>query len=452
MVLLSQQARDRSSRTYMYARRRRRRRLPIGLLLIVAVVVVALVLYINHRNKSKGSGVEELTTEGSESRVGLVEPGDGVNTDPVENDRRADRSGYRNPTNTDRAVLPVNEQPTESRNETPNNGAALPAGLTGVPDEKTDTPVRTITMGEETGSQDSTTSDSTGSTTATDQSNNQTESQQTTPPSYPGEDIHQGRVDADVAIMISQAEGLSDQGKLVEARAEYNAAMYHPEAGSALVLIRRRMSEINDVLLFSSTIVEGDPHAERYKIKSGDMLSTLAPRYRIDWRFLTRINGIRDPSRIREGQTLKVVNGPFHVVINKSEYRMDLYIGQPDAEGRRMYVRSYLVGLGEHGSTPTGEWIVRRNSKLINSPWRNPRTGEYFAADNPNNPIGERWIGIQGVDPQTQHLEGFGIHGTIEPESIGRQASMGCVRMMPDDVEWIYDMLVGGYSSVIIRE
>ena len=94
--------------------------------------------------------------------------------------------------------------------------------------------------------------------------------------------------------------------------------------------------------------------------------------------------------------------------------------------------------------------MVKPDSKLVNPEWRNPRTRELFLPDDPANPIGERWIGLVGVDAHLAASEGIGIHGTIEPESIGRQASMGCVRMLPDDVALVYGMLVEG-STVEIR-
>src|SRR5690606_25444057 len=115
------------------------------------------------------------------------------------------------------------------------------------------------------------------------------------------------------------------------------------------------------------------------------------------------------------------------------------------------YIRSFPVGLGEYDSTPVGAWVVRSNSKLINPAWANPRTGERFAADDPRNPIGEHWIGLDGIDDHTRLTDGYGIHGTVEPESIGRQASMGCIRMHADDVALVYELLLEGVSSVHIH-
>ncbi|HIB01258.1 MAG TPA: hypothetical protein EYO31_05085 [Phycisphaerales bacterium] len=43
------------------------------------------------------------------------------------------------------------------------------------------------------------------------------------------------------------------------------------------------------------------------------------------------------------------------------------------------------------------------------------------------------------------------MHGTIAPETIGTQASMGCIRMGADEVAQVYEMLSEGVSIVEIR-
>jgi L,D-transpeptidase ErfK/SrfK len=62
--------------------------------------------------------------------------------------------------------------------------------------------------------------------------------------------------------------------------------------------------------------------------------------------------------------------------------------------------------------------------------------------DDQANPLGERWIDIGNS---------YGIHGTIDSGSIGRNESRGCIRMHNDDVAAVYDLLTIG-SEVTIRE
>ena len=257
-----------------------------------------------------------------------------------------------------------------------------------------------------------------------------------------------------VRSLLDRAAGEADRNRPAEARLLYNRALADQRTTAQdRAMIRERMGAISQVLTLSPTVVPTDPLSETYVIRSGDSLSKIAAQndLKIDWRFLQRVNRIADPRRIRVGQSIKLVRGPFHAVVSKSQYRLDLYADLPSsAGGGLVYITSFPVGLGEYSSTPLGSWVVRKNSKLINPPWTNPRTGEYFSADNPLNPIGERWIGIEGTDDTTRQISGIGIHGTIEPQSIGADASMGCVRMLADDVEIIYELLSEGVSTIEI--
>ncbi|MEM8834831.1 MAG: LysM peptidoglycan-binding domain-containing protein [Planctomycetota bacterium] len=253
--------------------------------------------------------------------------------------------------------------------------------------------------------------------------------------------------------LSARAQQALQDGDPIEARDLWNRAAHDPLAtASERAMARARLDALNEDLLFTPRVVQGDPLVLTYSIKSGDSLAKIArlQNLAVDWRLIARINGIDNPNRIRVGQTLKLIRGPFHGVVSKSAYRLDIYAEQLDSAGNRLLVRSFACGLGEYGSTPVGSWVVRGNSKLVNPAWVNPRTGERFGADDPMNPIGERWIGLDGTDPETELMTGYGIHGTIEPESIGREASMGCVRLRSGDVELVYELLAEGQSTVEI--
>jgi len=241
------------------------------------------------------------------------------------------------------------------------------------------------------------------------------------------------------------------QNKPVEARAALSAALTAPDVSEADAdRIRLELGKIADRLVFGTEVVPGDPYAGSYTIQSGDALARIpkSQKLAVDWRFLQRINKISAPERIQVGQRIKTVKGPFHAVVSKRDYRMDIYLGNGP---EKVYVRSYAVGLGEYDSTPEGVFIVKPNSKLVNPQWTNPRTGERFPADDPKNPIGERWIGLEGVTESLRDVMGIGIHGTIDPDSIGQQRSMGCIRMKGEDVAVAYELLMEGISTVEVR-
>ena len=255
--------------------------------------------------------------------------------------------------------------------------------------------------------------------------------------------------DVAVASKIEQGRRLIQQKQLVAGRDALNQALHTRGLSSEdAAEVRQELAAVNEKLVFSPLVDEADPFTKTHVIEPGQMLAKIAPRYNVPWRFIARINRITDPRRIRAGQRLKVVTGPFHVVVHKTTFRADVYLN--DKDGKKMFVRSYRVGLGAFDSTPTGSFVVRKHSKLINPEWVNPRTGQRYHPDDPTNPIGERWIGLEGADANTKALSGYGLHGTIAPKSIGTQSSMGCVRFMPDDIALLFDMLSEGQSTVTI--
>ncbi len=263
---------------------------------------------------------------------------------------------------------------------------------------------------------------------------------------------HTGPTSAQATSQLTRGMSMIREGRLVQGRKELSQLLFAADDANLSPLdaqtVRDTLASVNKQLVFSDEIIPGDPIAESYLVQSGDYLSRIAPRYGIPYQFIERINRIK-AERLQAGKPIKVIKGPFHARISKSDYRMDIYVLDPD--GQPIYIRSFPVGLGKTDSTPNGAFIVTPNSKVTNPSWRNPRTGEFFAKNNPNIPIGEYWLALKGTDPNTESATGYGIHGTNDPSSIGRQASMGCIRMRDKDIGLVYDMLEGGTSTVQIN-
>ena len=202
-------------------------------------------------------------------------------------------------------------------------------------------------------------------------------------------------------------------------------------------------------LFFSPNIIPGDIASQSYVVKKGDSFARITNREKlaIDWRFIQRINQIASEKALRADMRLKLAHGPFDGEVIKADYRFNVYAG---TGSERIMVASFPCGVGTNDSTPVGTFKVRTGSKLIDPEWSNPRTGEKFKSNDPKNPIGERWIGLQGTTPETAKFTGYGIHGTVEPQSIGKQMSMGCVRLGDAEVQVVYE-LIGESSAIVIR-
>src|SRR5579863_2226254 len=62
----------------------------------------------------------------------------------------------------------------------------------------------------------------------------------------------------------------------------------------------------------------------------------------------------------------------------------------------------------------------------------------------PHNPVGTRWMGLS--------IPGYGIHGTNEPNSIGKAASHGCIRMARADLEEFFPLVRVGDPVELIGQ
>ena len=252
------------------------------------------------------------------------------------------------------------------------------------------------------------------------------------------------------ASVLAQAKEKVQAGKLLEARDLVNAALasgrvFANDAGAA----RQLLSEINQTIVLSTRRFADDKWGGTYSVQPGDRLDRIGAKYGMTPGMLMKLNGIADARRLRAGATIKVLKGPFHAVVNKEAFRLDLYLGAPGGADS-LYVTSFPVGLGKDDSTPEGKWVVDPEKKIRNPVYYGPRGEGVIEADDPRNPLGEYWIGLAGTEGEAVGKLSYGIHGTIDPASIGKQASMGCVRMRNEDVAVVFDALVEGKSTVLV--
>lgn len=254
----------------------------------------------------------------------------------------------------------------------------------------------------------------------------------------------------DARQLIEQADAKRKSDDLLEARKLLVEAIDTGKLSDAEHDdVLRRLSDINDVVVFSPKKFITDDTATLYKVQPGDLMQKIAAKYDTTWQFIGRLNGISDPRKLPVGKTLKIIKGPLHAKVDKSDFTIDIYIGKPGTPGA-IFLKRFRVGLGEHDSTPTGEWLV--DTKLENPRYYSPRTEgpRVIEPDDPANPLGERWIALIGQSGQAVGKSSYGIHGTIEPDSIGKKKSMGCIRMLNEDVELVYEMLIPGKSTVTV--
>ncbi|MBK9127008.1 MAG: L,D-transpeptidase family protein [Phycisphaerales bacterium] len=244
---------------------------------------------------------------------------------------------------------------------------------------------------------------------------------------------------------IEVARRQYDAGEMLAARSTLNALLAAGRLAPAEDReARALLTRIADETVFGRRAAPDDPLIDAYTVQPGDVLINIGKRNGVPAEAIMAMNGITDARRIRAGQKLKLPRQPFHARIVKSQFRLDVYLGD-------QYLRSYRVGLGAEGGTPEGVWRVK--DRLANPTYYPSESSPHkriIPPDDPNNPLGEYWIGLEGVDGGAVGQVGYGIHGTIEPESIGKAVSLGCVRMLNEDVAFLFKLMQPGKSTVTI--
>jgi len=257
-----------------------------------------------------------------------------------------------------------------------------------------------------------------------------------------------GKPNPKVTELIAETMELvsTQPGGIIEARDRLNDALHMSMSGKQRVFVKDRLSKLADEWLFSPIVLANDMLCDIYKIKPGNQLRIVGERHKVPWEILKEVNRIQRPELLQAEKVIKVINGPFHAKIYRSAFALDLYL-------QNTFVRSFPVGLGKPGrETPTGLWRVKAGGKLVKPPWWDEETGRTYRPNDPDYPLGSRWIELEGVAGAAKDREGFGIHGTKDAEQIGKAESRGCIRLHNGDAILIYNLLVPIFSKVEVLD
>ena len=210
--------------------------------------------------------------------------------------------------------------------------------------------------------------------------------------------------------------------------------------------VKKKLSELADKWLFSRSVYPDDLLCDTYKVGKGEILAAIGEKNKVPYQILMHVNKIADPRTVQAGQPIKLIKGPFHAKVYRSTFTMDIYL-------QTTYVRSFVVGLGLPGQeTPTGLWRVKPGGKLEKPIWTNPLNGRTYYPEDPDYPLGSRWIGLEGLKGEAKDKIGFAIHGTKDPQQLGTQGSQGCIRLENGNAILVYNMLFPGESLVEVTD
>ena len=235
---------------------------------------------------------------------------------------------------------------------------------------------------------------------------------------------------------LEDAENAFSEGKLLEARDLYKKAVESIIDANKLKKIQERLEDINIKIILSP--IKDECSAE-YVVQPKDALVKIAKKFGTTVNLIKRSNNLSSDT-IRPNQKLKINTCKFSIVVDKSQNLLFL-------KKKGEVIKTYIVSTGKDNSTPIGTFYINRD-KLIKPTWY--KTGAIIPPDSPDNILGSRWMGLGGVDGGGAEIEGYGIHGTTEPNDLGKQITLGCVRMKNQDVEVLFDIVPVGTEVIVI--
>jgi len=234
--------------------------------------------------------------------------------------------------------------------------------------------------------------------------------------------------EASAEQLYAQALDLKKEGDILKAKASYERILTdHPDFIN-IEKMQTELENLNMELIFSNTAIPG--RTMIHEVQIGDTLGELAKKHGTTIDLIKRSNRLTS-NVIRVGQRLRIWIGTFNLFIDKSQNLLTL-------KDQDEVLKVYTVSTGDGNITPVGTFKIV--SRLVDPVWFNK--GIVVPPESPQNVLGSRWLGFD--------LSGYGIHGTIEPETIGRQVTAGCVRMHNKDVEELYNIIPRGTRVVIV--
>jgi len=203
--------------------------------------------------------------------------------------------------------------------------------------------------------------------------------------------------------------------------------------------------------------------AKKKYLPYSSLLEFLTERYHCAPEFLAKINPDKKLEDLKPGDEVRVPNvEPFKleeiqekgslpaipenmnrvITINRAEKMLEL------TEGEKLIASLPITPGGGELQTPAGTWKILGIAAMPTFRWDKSvlMTGKrsdtfYMLPIGPRNPVGVMWIGL--------NKPGIGIHGTNNPQTIGRAASHGCMRVANWDVVRLSKMITKGMTVII---
>ncbi|WP_460176284.1 L,D-transpeptidase family protein [Thermodesulfovibrio hydrogeniphilus] len=203
----------------------------------------------------------------------------------------------------------------------------------------------------------------------------------------------------------------------------------------------------------SNTNIIGE--IKKHVVQNRESLIEIARLYNLGYNEITEANPHLDPFVPGEGKTVTVPtfwilpdrpNNFNGIIINLSEMRLYYFY----KKGKEEFVTTFPIGIGDDGTeTPVGKYKI--SHKMVNPPWYVPESIRQERPElpavvppGPENPLGTHAMRLSGLS--------YLIHGTNRPWAVGRKVTHGCIRLYPEDIPKLFEMVPVGTEVIIVRQ
>ncbi len=248
-----------------------------------------------------------------------------------------------------------------------------------------------------------------------------------------------------------------------------------PPPGPALLAALPELGGIEPFREYTITAEDGaqigvipEDRAAQGKLKTlpyTSLLELVAERFHSEQDFLRRLNPGRNLGALRAGDSLRVPNIAEPLEVPRLAQQGRFLPTRPEFQPRlvRVNTREKMLDVYEDnqilasfpitpGSTtlpaPIGTWKIlsiasmpyfRYDDMMLNHGVRSANFVQL--PPGPNSPVGVMWMGL--------NKSGIGLHGTNNPETIGRAASHGCIRLANWDAVKLSTLVTAGVTVKI---